>query len=438
MSPRRVLLIAYAFPPAGGAGVQRITKFVKYLPQHGWLPSVLTVENPSVPVFDSSLARDVPSGTVVERAITWEPGYGVKAAILRGAEAAGGGREVVGRLKALVRGVATAALQPDPQILWVPQAIRVGRRLLAETRHAAVMATAPPFSTFLAGVALARRAGLPLVLDYRDEWSLNSRYEENRQHGTVLAGLNNRIQKATVRAARAVIATTRGSAAALETVCREASSAARVVHIYNGFDPDDFVEPTDPEPVTSSYRLVYAGTLWKLTTCQPLVQAALELSSRSPDLAARLELVFAGRRVRSEEALLARLEGKGPKLTLHPYLDHSQALMMLRTASCNCLLQADLPGSERVVSAKLFEYLAARRSILAVAPRGEVWDLLADHPQAHCFEPGDVQGIVGWLAGELGRYRAGGASPTAQGDLTLFSRPHQARELAELLDSVSG
>jgi hypothetical protein len=300
------------------------------------------------------------------------------------------------------------------------------------------MATAPPFSTFLAGVALARHAKLPLVLDYRDEWSLNSRYEENKQHGTVVTALQDRIQRATVRAARAVIATTRGSAAALEKVCREAGSAARVVHIYNGFDPADFLEPTDPEPERAAYRLVYAGTLWKLTTCQPLVQAALDLSSRSPELAARLELVFAGRRVSSEDTLLARLQGKGPRLILHPYIDHSQALMILRTASCNCLLQADLPGGERVVSAKIFEYLAARRSILAVAPRGEAWDLLADYPQAHCFEPGDVQGIVEWLAGELGRHGGVAASPTAPGDISLFSRPHQAGELAKLLDTLSG
>jgi glycosyltransferase involved in cell wall biosynthesis len=437
MATRRVLLIAYAFPPTGGAGVQRTAKFVKYLPQHGWLPSVLTVRNPSVPVSDASLARDIPAETVVRRARTWEPGYGVKAAVSAGEEDT---RDLAlaRRGKALVRGMAKAMLQPDPQILWVPAAVREGRRWLAEVPHAAVMATAPPFSSFLAGLALARHARLPLVLDYRDEWSLSGQHEENKRHGRLAAALQDRMQRAAVRGARAVIATTRASAAALAEMCQRAGSDARVLHIYNGFDPDDFLETAEPEPARAAYRVVYTGTLWKMTTCAPLVEAVLELSSRSPELAARLELVFAGRRVRSEDTLLARLQDRGAHVIQLPYVDHSQALTLLRAASCNCLLQAGFTGGERVVSAKLFEYLAARRPILAVAPRGEVWDLLADRPQAHCFEPRDVSGIAGWLAGELRGHGPVPPGPLASGDIARFSRVREAGELAALLDTIAG
>src|SRR5438552_4094554 len=81
---RRVLFISYPFPPVGGAGVQRTVKFVKYLGEHGWQPSVLTVANPSVPVLDYSLAADVPAETIVCRARTLEPGYGVKATVAGG------------------------------------------------------------------------------------------------------------------------------------------------------------------------------------------------------------------------------------------------------------------------------------------------------------------------------------------------------------------
>src|SRR4051812_39242817 len=90
MEPR-VLLVSYPFPPVGGAGVQRVTKFAKYLPRAGWLPSVLTVENPSVPVVDASLAADIPAGTIVRRARTWEPGYALKTAVSDGGQSAGRG-----------------------------------------------------------------------------------------------------------------------------------------------------------------------------------------------------------------------------------------------------------------------------------------------------------------------------------------------------------
>ena len=81
---RRVLYVAYLYPPVGGAGVQRTAKFVKYLPHYGWQPSVLTVANPSVPLLDASLADDIPAGAVIRRARTLEPGYALKAVVSAG------------------------------------------------------------------------------------------------------------------------------------------------------------------------------------------------------------------------------------------------------------------------------------------------------------------------------------------------------------------
>src|SRR5262249_18776022 len=88
---KRVLFIAYLYPPVGGAGVQRAAKFVKYLPQFGWLPTVLTVSNPSVPLFDESLAGDVAGETAVRRARTWEPSYALKSVVSAGSQRGGRG-----------------------------------------------------------------------------------------------------------------------------------------------------------------------------------------------------------------------------------------------------------------------------------------------------------------------------------------------------------
>src|SRR6266566_1682731 len=127
---KRVLFVAYLFPPVGGAGVQRTTKFVKYLPEHGWLPSVLTVSNPSVPAWDQSLLREVPESVTVRRARTWEPSYAAKAAVSartpeNGARAgSSNGLGLKAALKATAHRMAKLLLQPDPQVLWVPEAIQ--------------------------------------------------------------------------------------------------------------------------------------------------------------------------------------------------------------------------------------------------------------------------------------------------------------------------
>ena len=153
---KRVIVIAYQYPPVGGAGVQRTTKFVKYLPSWGWQPSVLTVSNPSVPVLDKSLGDDLSADVLIRRAAHFEPGYAIKSKVSAGGAinaAASDRKSRLAPLKGAARRLVSLALQPDPQVLWVPAAIREGKRLLREIPHDAIYVTAPPFSSFL----MARR-----------------------------------------------------------------------------------------------------------------------------------------------------------------------------------------------------------------------------------------------------------------------------------------
>lgn len=114
---KRVLFVSYLFPPTGGVGVHRVTKFVKYLPQSGWESSVLTVSNPSVPLHDESLLKDIPAGTLIRRAKTCEPGYALKQAVSGGQNKPGASNRLVQGAKSLARKLANTVLQPDSQIL---------------------------------------------------------------------------------------------------------------------------------------------------------------------------------------------------------------------------------------------------------------------------------------------------------------------------------
>src|SRR5207302_2674134 len=111
--------------------------------------SMLTVANPSVPLFDERLMEDIPHGAIIRRARTWEPGYSLKAAVSAGTEQPGGISGNVRRvLKRMLRRLSNLVLQPDAQILWMPGALREGKRLLQEVPHQAIRATGPPFSSF--------------------------------------------------------------------------------------------------------------------------------------------------------------------------------------------------------------------------------------------------------------------------------------------------
>jgi glycosyltransferase involved in cell wall biosynthesis len=432
---KRILFVAYIFPPTGGAGVQRAAKFVKYLPEFGWHPSVLTVENPSVPLVDDSLVGDIPKQTIIRRAPTWEPAYALKAAVA--AEGAGRRAGTPGRLaRKFARRIGRMVLQPDPQILWAPQAIRMGKRLLREHRHDAIFATGPPFSSFLVGAALSR-TGIPLVLDYRDEWDLAKLYFENQRPDWWSGLVQNRMQRRVVRSAHTLLATTRSSAESLEKVRKAAGSRARVTWIYNGYDPADFpVRQGNGLAANSRYRLVYTGTLWTLTSAVPLVEAVRRLAGQRPDLLAKLELVFVGRRIGPQLDAVEALKRFPCRVVEYPYLPHDEALAVLHSADGLCLLLSDVPGAERVVPAKVFEYFAARRPILAIAPPGELWELLDGHSAAFRFAPSDVEAIADCLASQISGHSQGLPRPVSFRTHHSFDRRSQAGELASLLDTV--
>lgn len=446
----RVLFISYQFPPVGGAGVQRPAKFVKYLREFGWEATVLTPSNPSVPVFDESLCADLPDDLAIVTSRTWEPGYEVKQNVAGNHTASGGiFNKVRGLALAPVRALAGALLQPDPQVLWLPSAFQAASRVLQQTPHDLIFATAPPFSDLVLGSLLKRRFGLPLVVDYRDEWDLSSRYLEHSRRDWWARFVQERMQRWVLRTADAVVATTRSSADRLLERSREARSSATTQCIYNGFDDDDFpfesrLQAAPSRPAESGtparrLRIVYTGTLWNLTSIAPLVSAMERLQRESPATTAAIEFVIVGRKTDGQQELVGRLASTGCTIRDEPYCDHARATEFMHSGDVLCLLLSDVPGADRVVPAKLFEYLATGKNVLAIVPKGETAGIVRKvFPDDH-FIPPDVAGIAGWLRKSVDALRAAKATPAAtplRDDLASFSRRRLTGELAELFNRV--
>ena len=444
---KRVLFVAYLFPPVGGVGVHRATKFVKYLPEFGWDCSVLTALNPSAPLFDESLLKNIPAETIIRRAKTYEPGYAVKSMVSasRGSNAKPGIKDrVMGGMKSVLRSVSNLVLQPDPQILWRPQAMREGLKLLREVPHDAIIATGPPFSSLLVGASLSRKTGVPLMLDYRDEWSISNAYWENKKQGRFANWLQTRMQNNALRAARSLLATTPSSAEEVAAAARAAGSVAPSTYIYNGFDPDDFEAHDAIPPVKkdygrgmSLYRMSFIGTLWNLNSIAPLVDAICRLAASHPQLVSHLELVCAGRKTADQEAQLDRLNGLPCHVVRLPFVEHSEAVQLMRASDALLMLNTDLPETKRIINAKTFEYMAARRPVFVVAPEGDVWDILRDLPGTVLCTPSDISTITEKLSLEIERHRRGLHHDDAHWEISRFERRNLAGQLAELLDAMT-
>jgi glycosyltransferase involved in cell wall biosynthesis len=422
----RALVVAYAFPPVGGAGVQRVAKLVKYLPQHGVTPSVLTVQNPSAPLRDDSLERDLPKAIEIVRAPTWEPGYQTKARALRAARAERG--PLSARLRAPLVKLARRFVVPDVQVLWLPGASRaLLGRILSDRPDDVVFISGPPFSQFCLAALARVRPGTAVVLDYRDEWSRAPTVDAAAGRASSMA--DQILEPALLRLAHAV--TTATEAFRLELLGRFSFlDPARVHTIPNGYDPDDF-PPNPGLPPSDRFVVSYAGTVFPLTSPRGLLDAVRLLHEREPQLATKLELRFIGRIVESEDRWFEGTEKMGVRRL--GYLPHTQALGELtRSHAAVCILD-DVRGAERVYPAKIFEIMHLRRPCLVLAPSGALADLARHCRVGEVVAPRNADAIALVLARMLRAFRDGKMPAFSEPvDIERFDRRRLATEFSSV------
>ncbi|HAW30469.1 MAG TPA: hypothetical protein DCY03_20485 [Planctomycetaceae bacterium] len=440
---KRLLLVSYHFPPVGGAGVQRPVKFVKYLRQFGWDVSVLMAANPSVPVFDNSLLVDIPDETNLVKARTWEPDYSLKqnmASKKQHHQSTSLLSSVKSGCRKIARSAAGLLLQPDSQILWYPNALKAGKKLLNEMPHDAILATAPPYSNLILASKLKRISGLPLIVDFRDEWDLSSKYLENHQQDRISHLIQTRLQKSVMQQADAIVATTKASTQRLLDNAHQFGTDAVARCIYNGFDMDDFdhldqpLQKTHHPAAQKRFRIVYTGTLWNLTTVEPLIHAIEAVHQSQPEILKNLELQFIGRKTPEQQALLERIRQTACTLLTEEYCAHHEALKKMAHADALCLLLSDVEGADRVAPAKLFEYLAIQREILSITPAGETAEILGSFWPASNFRADNIAGMATWLTERLTETHDACISQPEQID--QFKREYQAGQLADLLNQL--
>jgi hypothetical protein len=395
--PLKALVVAYNYPPVGGAGVQRMSKLVRYLPAHGVAPSVLTVENPSVPLLDASLENDLSPRIDVVRARTLEPGYATKAAAWNAtASPKTPMRRAIGALSAAAKTV----LIPDPQVLWLPAA---GLSLAGRLRRRAddvVLVSGPPFSQFLLASLMRARRGVGIVLDYRDEWSTyRTTYEMTASGMARRAG--DLLEPALLRCAHRI--TTATEEFREELLRRHRFLAPQqVLTIPNGYDPADFPAVL-PDPPSDRFVLTYAGTLFRLTSARGLLGAIRLLHAREPGLARLLDVRFLGRIVDTERRFFEGTEMLG--VTTHGYVPHDEVLTSLSASHLTACLLDDVAGAERIYPAKIFELMHLGRPILTLAPEGALTRLARRHALGDVAMPRDEAAIAEILARRLRRFR---------------------------------
>lgn len=351
---RRLLVIAWYFPPMGGGGVQRTLSFVRHLSARGWQITVLTTADPGrYWAEDRTLLARVPQGVEVLR-VSDRPLDLARRALRRAAPARF--RRDLDRLLEL----------PDRQATWWPFARRAAERRMAAGGFDAIYSTSAPWTDHLVARGIARAHGLRWVADFRDPWTLNQTFAPA---SPLHAAWARRQEQSILRSADVVLANTEQNAAELRRAF--GGGGAQVEALPNGWEADEtegLPPPSDTEPLT----LGYAGSFYAGYQPDRLFAALRGALDAEPDLRGRLRVVLAGK---TEQAAAIAAAGLSGVVQERGYLPQRAALELLSSSHATLLVLPEHADSGWVPQ-KLYVYLRLGRPIVAVIPRGEARRIL--------------------------------------------------------------
>lgn len=428
---RTVLILAYYFPPMGLGGVQRVLKFVKYLPRCGWRPLVVTVKDVHYYNRDETLLEDIPPEAEIYRTGSLDP---LRLSHLLRLQTAMNGRPGA---SARGRSLARWLLVPDHQIGWAPFAVRRAARLIRSERVDAIFSTFPPASGHLAGLWLHAATGKPWVADFRDAW-IGGEFEQTPT--AFHRALQRRLHRMAVRRATRVVAVSEGIAQTLSVVRGD-----RVPVVENGYDPDDFAGVSAgtarrvPTSKGAPFTLTYCGTLNRARNPEPLFRTLRRLLDRRPGLASRIRVRLVGAAPGLDIPGMLRRYRIEDTVTLTDYRAHREAVAeMVRADALTVLISTGDAKARDVPTGKIYECLAAGRPVLAIAPNGAAQALLTRFDRGVAVPPDDVEGIADVLERWIRQHEAGSlpSHPVNDEPVRVFSRLHLTERLAGILDDA--
>lgn len=405
---RRVLIVAYHFPPqAGSSGMQRTLRFVQNLPRFGWQPIVLTIAPHAYESVQPESLAEVQSDVVVVRA------FGLDAA-----------RHMSwrGRYPAWLA-------RPDRWMSWWPDAVVQGWRLIGRHRPAALFSTFPIATAHEIGYTLARR-GLPWVADFRDPMA-----QDDYPNDVRIRLHYHRLERRVAARAAACTFTTQGAAA--QFGARHVGSAAALEVIENGYDESAFASALDRRPSAplnpGALTLLHSGIVYASERDPTQLFAALAQLKAGGIGGERLRIRF---RAPMHEGLrqLANASGCEDMIEVAPPLGYAQALGEMMVADGLLVMQAS--NSNRQVPAKLYEYMRARRPIVALTdPAGDTAGVLRAAGIVHAARLDQAAEIVAVLE----RFMAGNVVGLIahEAAISAATRLNRTRELARVLDRIA-
>ena len=360
----KVLIITYYWPPAGGSGVQRWLKFVKYLQGFNVEPVVYTVDDIVYPKEDETLNNEVPNNIEILKQSIWEP---TDLLFWKKKNKKGVSNASKGGFLSFIRG---NFFIPDPKIFWVKSSVNFLQEYLNNNKIDVIISTGPPHSMHLIAQKLHQKNNnLKWIADFRDPWS-DLYYNKDFNQLNFARKKNERLEKLVLKNADCVLTVS-------NTLKKEFSKIAeRVEVITNGFDDES--NSQNNSLLDSVFSISYIGLLPKQSNPKLFFKVLKQLCDYNEDFKNDLQLNFIGDISDAVKLEIQQYDLENNTKFLG-YVNHQKAIEFQNNSQVLLLLIPNVAKSEGILTGKLFEYLKAKRPILAFGPQeGDLADILND------------------------------------------------------------
>ncbi|NBU80798.1 MAG: glycosyl transferase family 1 [Flavobacteriaceae bacterium] len=372
MEPKKLLIITYYWPPAGGPGVQRWLKFVKYLPEFNIQPIVYIPENPTYPIIDEDLQSEVSDKAIILKNKIFEP-YGLASffgknktkKISSGIIPNQKKQSVLEKTLLWVRG---NLFIPDARFLWVKPSVNYLKKYIEENNIDTIITSGPPHSLHLIGLQLKKNLNLKWFADFRDPWTTIG-YQKALKLSSYAKKKHKALEAAVLTSADTIIVTSKTTKTEFQAI-----TSKPIEVITNGYD----IEKIEKQTLDEKFTLAHIGSFLSERNPQILWQALQELVAENPDFKNDFRLKLIG--ATSQQVLDTISEYKLDDYNMNlGYISHQEAVKQQRKSQVLLLIEINSFVTKSIIPGKLFEYMVSERPIIAIGPEGSDFaEIIAD------------------------------------------------------------
>ncbi len=431
---KNLLIIAYYFPPSGGPGVQRVLKHVKYLPEFGWNPIVLTVDNGNFPARDESLLKEIPDSCDVYRSNIFEPydlyrlfmGKGKNSAIdvnvIKKEDQETSFKEKVAEF------IRSTFFIPDARAYWKYSAKSVLRNIFQKHKIDALYSSSPPYTCSIIARNIKRNRKLPWVAGFRDPWT---GFISSPNRWFLPRYIDKTMEHSVFKESDYVECAWQGI---IEDALEKYPELDRnkFIHVPNGFDSSDF--PEVEQKRNDKFTITYTGSLYGRRNPDSLFRAIKLLINQNKIKPEELHIRFVGRFGREVEEMFERVSFRSSIETIE-YVPHSESIKYLLRSDCLLLIVDESKESKNIVPGKVYEYIGVRKPLLAIAPQdSDIAKLIRETNAGKIAHQTEIEKTAEIILDYFNKWKSGEILiKPDNNEIDKYERRNSAKKLSDIL-----